>query len=256
MKRLILILATILFSLFTINAKCENNSEKKRRERMLLVAALITQPVFSAANCVSYMQPLNPLYALPDYWVRFKSDAKQYETLIRGNSTMDISCRYTGFLSATTQCLAIGGNTLCDMTVQRPAINTVNPSAVIISSGGGNDAIRLVGEDNITQAQIEASGKELVDQTRAEFPNAKIVWLTIHPTLNASLNAATTGINSAMSAYVNGLSNTCVVNTHALFGKAAGEMADVSQMLDEIHYNETMSFIIKDAVLAQCGVSI
>jgi len=257
MKKLCTILMLLIMTLFMINARCEDDSDKKRRERMLLAAWLITQPVYTPANCITYMQPLNPFYGLPDYYLRWKSDPTQYDVIIRGNSTMDISCRYDGFLSATTQCVAIGGNTLCDMTTQRASINTIDPSAVIISSGGGNDVIRLVsGEYGITETNVYDNGVELVNQTRAEFQNAKIVWLTIHPTKNAALNAATTSINANLSAYVNSLSNTCVVDMYALFGKSPGEAADNSQMLDDIHYTQAMSFIVKDAVYNQCGVSI
>jgi len=258
MLKRILILSIII--LFTIQARCHDSREDKREKQLqslLVWVWAINQPQFTISPCIEYMKPLNIAYGQSEYWPRFHNDNKQYNTIIRGNSTMDISCRYDNFLSDTTQCVAVGGNTLCDMETQRPAINTTNPYAIVISSGGGNDIIQMVtNERDITEAQIVNNGKYLIDQTRSEFPGAKIVFIPVHPTLESALNAVTPAINSNLEVYVNSLSNTCVVDIMGIFGKTAGDMADESQMLDSIHYNITMAFSVKSAIGNDCGVNL
>ena len=50
--------------------------------------------------------------------------------------------------------------------------------------------------------------------------------------------------------------NTCFVDPKSVFGKADGEAADSSQMIDEIHYNETMAFGIKTLAQNQCSITL
>ncbi|HNF17231.1 MAG TPA: hypothetical protein PK453_26475, partial [Leptospiraceae bacterium] len=53
------------------------------------------------SNCRNYSGKTNPLYPLPEYRPNFlQYRTVSYKNLIFGDSTMDISSRYTGFLSS------------------------------------------------------------------------------------------------------------------------------------------------------------
>ena len=233
--------------------------EVKKQQQIELISLILyasatkeNGAIIERSECRAYSGSANPLYPTSAYFTKFFTDQTDYEVVIRGDSTMDISSQYDWFLSPASQSVAVSGNTLCDMIEQVPAIKTVNPSAVIISTAGGNDLMHGIDLDLVIQ-----SGKLLIDQTRSKFPFSKIVMVGIHPTFVTFGNENKAYTNSAIRDYLlNTYPDTCWIDPLPIFGKAEGEPPDASQMLDSIHYNETISGLVKDSILSLCGVQI
>lgn len=206
-------------------------------------------PQYLASECTDWSEPLNSAYENDSNWGDFSRDYNQYTTVIIGDSTMDYSDNYDGFLTARVQSVAIGGNTFCDMLVQLPAINTVSPQHIVISSAGGNDILR-----GISRSNMYSAASLLLDELRNRFPDAQITVVDVHPTLLSSLNSEKEITNPAIKSDVEGRSNTCWIETAPIFGVTGSDPAPSGLMLDSIHYNSTVSFQIKDALISDCAV--
>lgn len=252
---------TILITMILISCNLDLTGEKEREEKKrketikaVLLYSFIQENGSGTTShrCRKDSGLPNILYPTADYYVKFKADLKQYKYIIRGNSTMDISCAYPGFYdTSTTQCVAVSGNKLCDILEQTPAINTIIPDAMILSAIGGNDLLA-----HFPNSYIKRTVKDLIDDTRSKWPNTKIVLVGTHPTLMDYANANKGEINNYAKNYLATMPNTCHIDPLPIFGKLEGEAADQTQMIDGIHYNEAMSFLIKDEILNKCGVAL
>src|SRR5262245_25167143 len=126
------ILLLILMLLFA----CQTKPKDGRETAYLLSALAIVN--YQNSNCRAWSGNPNQLYFDTSYSGKFIADTKQYTTIVIGDSTMDFSTRLSGYLSSTSQTVAVAGNTLCDMSEQLPSINTLNPSYILIATTGGN----------------------------------------------------------------------------------------------------------------------
>ena len=259
------ILATLLIPIFLSfcqHHESQNDKNKKMIKQLVelyvINMIIFNTPQYEDSACVSYSQPLNPAYIF--YWPALHANTTQYSHLIVGDSTMAISTIYAGYMGTGTGTVAIAGNTLCDMITQMPAINATSPSLIIVSTAGGNDLLR----QNISNANIINTGTLLIKRLHQKFPSAKLVVIGVHPTLvsYANANKATTnnGIQAALTAEYG--SQGCFVNPLVLFGVAEGAAANQTDMIqradgsyDTVHYNQAMSFSIKNKVQTDCSVS-
>jgi len=177
-------------------------------------------------------------------------DTREYQKLILGDSTMQITSlslmpTLTPFYNdSTTQLLAITGNKLCDMIYQLKFIKSSNPSTILISSAGGNDALVLK-DFKINGAEISKDdkimyiankGRELFSLVRAKFPNARIAFVALHPSLDDFANEIKGATNQMIGEYVKRDPNACWYDPIELFGVAEGEAARKEDMLDTAHY--------------------
>ena len=196
----------------------------------------------------------NAIYGTAGYWPVYNFVTTQYQNIIIGDSTMDISRNVAGWLDSTiTYAYPVSGNRFCDMIHQWvPQSRQKNVQVVIIATAGGND---LLQNENLTE--IINNGKILINKARAQWPNAKIVMIAIHPTqmANANVNKPTT--NNALKAYLNGMSNTCFYDPWPLFTGVTNDTmaAQSSDMIDSIHYNAAMAMKIKTALNTNCGIT-
>ncbi|MCE9597982.1 MAG: SGNH/GDSL hydrolase family protein [Spirochaetia bacterium] len=246
-RNVLIILASFLMGLGF--SRCDAS----REDGILALGA--AQETLQYSPCAEYSKPPNLAFLLPEYSARFQLDQTQYETILVGDSSMDLSSRYPGFLSATTQSVAVFGNTMCDMIMQLPAINTVAPLAIVVSSTGAND-LKYV--PRIATTQIVNTGALLVQNLRSRFPNAMLVMVAIHPRENEYVNVNKASVNSGVqSALRNSPGKGCFYDPLPLFGVAEGQPARSEDLLDDqTHYNQNMSFKIKAAVQEICKITI
>lgn len=238
--------------------KTSKKEELKRDLSIIAWLTWMTNPdAFDESPCTQIDPNPNPLYLQSPYYFTFVTNTTVSQNIIIGDSTVDISRTYSGWLNpTTTYSYAVSGNRLCGMNTEMRAIKiTTEPHFVLISTNGGNDAL----SGGFTNAQIQQNLVYLVDKIRARWVNTMIVLMLIHPTQLAGANAAKGAINTAAANYVNSLNNTCVYNPGPdplAFNKVEGQAADPSQMLDSIHYNQAMSFTIKSRLSAVCGLNL
>lgn len=263
MKKLLLSLAVLCFSFL---AACQSESPEHKRKKQLKQILVLLAADYVVRNQVQYEQSSCSEYSpapnigYPVYWPNFHNDVKQYNTVIIGDSTMDISSRYGGFLGTGTQSVAIGGNTACDVITQLPAINTASPSVIILSTNGGNDMMAGVSDSNVINTVTM-----LIKRLHQKYPSSKLVVVGVHPTLVAYGNAHKATVNTAVQNALNAeypASQRCYVNPLVLFGVVEGAAANSSDMLtdssgkvDSIHYNQAMSFAIKNKIQTDCSIT-
>lgn len=209
---------------------------------------------FDQPACLQYMGPVNAIFFGASYGPYYASVYQNHQTIILGDSTMDISSRYSGWLDpAKTMSYAASGNTSCDMSAEMRAIQgTVSPTSVLIAMNGGND----IAGQRATIAQSIQSNKDLIDKVHARWPWARIVVVGIHPTEVTYANQNKATVNSAVQAYLATIPNTCYYNPLPLFGVAEGQAAPTGLMLDAIHYNQSVSFALKSALFTNCGLAL
>lgn len=225
---------------------------------VLLYAA--AQPGIVWHDCrLTASLPRNPVYAT--YWLGFVNDNMLRPTplvSVRGDSTQDLANAIDGHFSVHTSNRAVSGNTACDKIEQLPSAPQRTQTAILISTYGGNDLL-----SGLTPAEAAHNVIDLFDQTRATWPDAKIVGLGTHPVRIASLAASgqicgAGGVNTLVRAHLATMTNVCDVDPYPLYGKTCGQMADESQLLpnDLIHPNEALTGAGKQAIKAQCGVEL
>lgn len=254
--------------LSVLQCSTQNTQEHKRKKFLAelleieLIQLLQANPnanPYQDSACTSYSQPLNALYLQPQYYPTFHADQTQYTNILGIDSTMAISSTYTGFYNASiTQNWAISGQTLCDALIELPSINTINPQVFIVSTNAGNDLLRT--NPIITISQIQETQILFVQAIHKKFPNTKLVVTGIHPTRVAYANANRAQVNLNMQ---NALaaeypsSYYCFYDPEPLFGVGPGQQANTGDMLpsDVVHYNQAMSFQIKNALQTNCGIT-
>lgn len=244
----------IFFFLFLTSCGVVTHEESPKKQRLRALTEWVNVAYwgsFDTPPCLEYLAPVNAAFF--KYQQGFLANTGG-QTIILGDSTMRISGTYSGWLDPSkTFNYAVEGNTSCDINAEMRAISPfVNPTTVLIATTGGND---LAGQ-RAANAQITQSVKDLIDKVRARWPGAKIDAVGIHPTQVSYANNNKAAVNSAVQSYLAGLSNTCFYNPLPLFGVAEGQAAPVLKMLDSIHYNETVSFQLKAALVTACGLTL
>jgi len=200
--------------------------------------------VYEQADCQLYYQ-LNPAYVAGGYAERFISDRNQYEVILVGNSTIDISHKYPGYYDPVrTQINATSGDTLCDYRSRvGKSINTTSPQVIITATVGGNDLLRAISNERIVE-----TFRDYHSYLSKRFTSTKLIYVEVHPTFVDRANANRKIISAQMRAHS---TDACWVDTDSCFSNPLLE----SQMLDSIHYDRVRAFCIKDLVKTQCGVS-
>lgn len=261
MKRSILIYG-ILLSVFSCNlsrddirkALGEKTDAQRRQEetRTIQAAGILVgwQILDYSVNCFNASD--NPAYtAGPQFFGTFNSEFRQFQNIVIGDSTMAFSDAFPGFIDhSRTYNYAVPGNTLCDMVRQWPAIHQNGPSFILVSTAGGNDLLRSVGDSDVIR-----NGTALADKIRAKWPGSFQCWIGVHPTLVAYANAHKAATNAAIKAHVLSLGFSAWVDPLPVFGVAEGSPANPTSLLpgDAVHYNATTAGNLKSAAQASCG---
>ncbi|MCR9142739.1 MAG: SGNH/GDSL hydrolase family protein [bacterium] len=207
------------------------------------------QPTLEAAACADEYPLSNSAYfSAARGWALDTGPAR---LVVLGDSTMDISTRYAGYLSADSRNRAISGNSICDVHQQLPAVQFFGLSEIFISTADGNGVLQGVS----TATSIRA-GEALIDRLRERWPLARITVVGIHPTLIAQANANKGAVNAGIKAYVDADGNACYLDPLPIFGVAEGAAASPAQMLDDVHYSFAMSWAIRQAAFDQCAVQL
>lgn len=224
-----------------------NSDERTKLEYLQLLLNAASAPgSLQPAYCITYSMPLNWLYFLPAYYYTSHADLKQYQTVIIGDSSMDYSSRYPGFMGVNTQSVAVQGNKVCDMVTQLPAINTVYPQNVVVSTMGGNDIFDGV-------PNIEESHRELFNALKERFPSARIIAIGIPPSKDAGMNSRRSAVNNSAIAVLQQVyqpSQFCYVDPEQVLGNPPNPYA----FLDDVHYSPVGAFAIKTLVQDVCGL--
>jgi hypothetical protein len=239
----------IIFILFLLFSCSNPDKEEQRNKKFALLALLYSQRPMPITDCRSWSGEQNQLYYSEQYSLKFANDYTQYKTIIIGDSTMDISTRFAGYLSGTSQSVAVSGNTLCDMREQLGVINTKNPEFILISSAGGNDLAKKTPPDKTIK-----SGELLLDSIKAKFPSAKITFVGVHPTFLDYANRNRGDTNKSIES-MTAQREGCYINPDSAFTIDASGYPSQSEMLDSIHYNQTTAFKIRSKIIS-CGVPL
>ncbi|MCB1176974.1 MAG: SGNH/GDSL hydrolase family protein [Leptospiraceae bacterium] len=245
----ILLNLIILFNL--LNCSSEKKEDPIINKQNILLAGLVyynSQNQNYNSECGSGYGKENSLFYKSGYYDTFVNYKTGTTNLVIGDSTMDISTRYDGYLSSVSKSIAVGGNTLCDMYIQFKKIDpTVNNT--VISTGGGNDLLQDIAFD-----RIEAVGRMLLERVNS-VRTGKMAVIGIHPTRVDSANANKGEVNKRIKAITESLSG-CFYDPAELFTLDSSGRASESDMLDSIHYNSTISFNIKDKIQIVCSISL
>lgn len=221
--------------------------EKDPVPDLIFLSLLMQQnpTIYDSAECQLFY-PLNPIYVSAGYAQRFMNDGKQYENVVLGNSTMDISRSFPGFHDPNrTQINAVGGDTLCDFRSRFPySIRTQSPENIVVSTAGGNDILR-----NIPLPRIVSTFEDFHSNLRSRFPSSKLSYIEVHPTFVDSANKVRKNLSSQLREISSG---SCWVNPDPCFSDPLKD----SEMLDAIHYNQSSAFCIRNLLKNQCEVEL
>lgn len=268
MRKIILILTTTLLLSFNCSAinnvlypKTTLREEAKKDLMIIALLTLLSQPQsLDYAECYSYrnMPGPNALYFTAPYYPTFFLNTSSYTNFVLGDSTMDISIRYTddpstvavndGFITPSrTYGYPVGGNTSCDIQAEFATIRAPEPQFILIATAGGND---IASATPVSNSDTIKSIQSLLHKTRDRFPHATIIVVGIHPTGLAYVNANKVFINNGTKNYVNNMTNAYFYDPLPLFGVAEGQASNPVDMLDSIHYAKNISFALKNALQA------
>lgn len=240
---------TLLFFILCLVC-CTAEKPKNRLSRNAVIALSAVSALNSYnADCRNYSGKTNPLYPLPDYRPRFlQYRTASYKNLVLGDSTMDISSRYAGFLSTDSVSIAVSGNTLCDMAEQYEDILPLTES-FFISTAGGNDLLK-----KISMERIENSANRLFSFLKKRTKGKGAV-AGIHPTRIDDANRDRAELNRRIQRLAESYS-FCFMSAENLIRLDADGKASEADMLDSIHYNENISFAVKSRLSSVCGISL
>ena len=228
--------------LFSCSQKKKPYYEKLIQDYMIMNVYMKIQPE-TCRN--SYGQP-NLLLNYNEYYEKI-FNRNTYNTLIFGDSTMDISVRYVGFLSSTSFSYAIGGNTACDVLEQLDIVNA-KTSYVVYSTNDGNGGLRSI--DNHT---IRVTNNQVIAKIKARLNPTKIVVILLHPTRLLKFDDNRKIINDN---FINDNQDVCNILPDELFTIENDGRASMDNMIDSIHYNKDISFGIKRLIKEKCGVEL
>lgn len=242
---------SILILLILLTLYCNTDERKKKEEENLKLLGLViaTNMNYQSQSCRSYYGESNYLFPHSQYYPTFSAKKTGFTNSIIGDSTMDISSSYTGWLSSTSVSYAVSGNTMCDMLEQ---FNTLNPSVnnAIIATNGGNDLLRKVPID-----RIDLTGKELINTINTK-KIGKLAVIGIHPTRVDYANNNRNDLNNRIKTYTESIGGCYVGGLDDLIPLDSEGRASQSYMLDSIHYNESVSNGVKSKLNSICGISL
>lgn len=222
---------------------CETRHDPNKKN--LLIAYLAIN--YQAENCRTYSGEANPVFT-GSYYANYITDQTQYNKIILGDSTMDIACKWTNYISTGTACFPVSGNTLCDMQEQLYALNSKNPSFVMVSTSGGNDLLRKISNENIIK-----SGKSLIDKVTEKFPNAIKLIILVHPTRVDYANTNRKITNAEIKSYAES-KGWKVENPDSVFTIESDGKASQNDLIDSIHPTQTTGFKIKNKIYSDFGL--
>lgn len=220
--------------------------DKKHHERLLndLMIVELYQRIKPMSCRDSYGQP-NTLLNFSEYYTKF-TNTNTYTNIILGDSTMDISTRYEGFLSSHSYSLAIGGNTACDVLEQLAIVN-VKTENVMYSTNDGNGGLRSIDINTIRK-----TNNDVINTIRTKFNPKVIVVILLHPTMLSNFEEKRITINNN---FIIDNTGVCYILPDNLFTLVNG-IATEKDMLDSIHYNKDVSFKIKELVKEKCNIEL
>lgn len=263
-----LIRSFLLFLLAIGLIHCQNPSNKNKDRDRLIQAGLILYLIQESRSAplddseCSNWSSVNR--AFERRYKQFLNDKGQYQNLILGDSTMDISGRYVGFFNPSiTQNLAVGGNSLCDIIRQFSVIQSQNPQNILVSTVGGIDLLQGI--------PLEKRGRSLellIEKIQNRFPNANISMVAVHPTQIPSVNQERGIHNNFLKnkafALLGGPPKICWLDPLPLFGDGTLSPSDPAPdqnmivlpdgTIDPVHYNKDMSFAIKEKLELDCNL--
>ena len=244
-------LITIILSILLILNCSQHKSNKKRNYSIAISYFFLNKPV--EPKCV--IDQYNPTYYASSYMSTYSIDKKRYTNVVIGDSSIDIPFRNGyAYNTSTTKLVAVSGNTLCDMYNQFDTSIPIENAPVnyILGTLGGNDYLRGISDSDILNNFKFAFGK-----IQERKPSGKIILIGVHPTLIDSINKRKDVNNKTIKDYaLSQNSNVCYIEPMDSTGKTAGQAADSSQMLDNIHMIVSLSSTIFDTIPSKCGVSL
>ena len=229
---------TVLFLIILSFCSVKKNSHKKE----ILIFSFLG---WQSQQCRNYYGTSNTLFFSDEYLNKYTLQTPLNLSII-GDSTMDISSRYSGWMSSSTVSFAVSGNTLCDMYEQNINLNKTYKN-VLIASNGGNDILRKIPNDIIIQ-----TFKQLSENIRK---TGSLTVIGIHPVRVDYANKQREYINSQIKIIVENIKG-CYIDPSSLFTLDSDGRTVQEQMLDSIHYNQTKSFEIKNLVKNNCNIQI
>lgn len=187
------------------------------------------------------VSPLAPTYATSI----FSGYPTTCETVIIGDSTMDIGRQATGFYDPSkTNNYGIGGNTACDMLTQMNYI-LCTPKNVMIASADGNGILRGV------SAEVSAQTIQKIIIRSKQKWDAKTILVGVHPIKLPDANKRKNDVNRLVKPLAD-----CYIDMVSLFGVGENDTPPDSVMVDQIHYKEPIYTNLKNTIFSNCGVSL
>ena len=237
MKKLILVLIILGLTF------CQQQKEKHPTKKDYFIALIILNTKNPNNSCVSNYGQLNPL--LSSYQTNeFINYSSTCDTVIIGDSTMDLSRQTSFYDKLKTSNYAISGNTACDYINQMEYLKC-NPKNVIIASADGNGILRGVS----TQTSIDTIN-QVVNRAKEKWNPNIIVVIGVHPILLVSANKSKNEVNKGVSQ----IKGICYINPLPIFGVGENDPPDTSYMIDQIHYKEPIYSKYKIQIENQCGL--
>jgi hypothetical protein len=231
----------LLFLLIFIN--CQEKPNNKNQDLLIGLTAVAYN--FSDDCLVDYKVLSSAYNSYLNVLPTFKEGSK---VVIIGDSTMDLSRPFNPW-SFFTDNRAISGNTACDFLYQSRSIG-VGYETAMIATMDGNGILRGV--------SLEASVrtlKKVVSYAKDSLKVSNVILLGVHPIRNENANIRKNAINGQMKAYAN-QNGYCFIDMVELFGKTELQMADESQMIDDIHYKDYFYPLIKSKIKSQCNIDV
>jgi hypothetical protein len=235
----------ILLALILIFVSCKHENKNKNEELIKHLIVLELYQRIQVKPCREYYGQPNSMLMFPEYYDKFMN-TNSFTNLVLGDSTMDISTRYTDYLSSNSYSLAIGGNTACDVLEQMSLI-AIKTDNVIFSTNDGNGGLR-----NVDVNKIRETNNEVVRSIKEKLKPKIIVVVLLHPTMLSKLESKRQVINAN---FINDNKDVCSILPDELFTLVNGLSTELD-MIDTIHYNQRISFGIKDLILKKCNVGL
>lgn len=230
--------------------KMKRARSRKKMRRLIAAFLLAGGQSIDPDPCME-QSGVNPLYLTPPYFPAFVLDYHPYSTVIIGDSTAAANAMVPGWMNREqTQSVAVPGNRLCHYIITfRKSIRTPVPQTVIVSTLGGNDL--LVG---LSPARILTLASRLRSLLRERFPEAHLIGVGIHPSLDRRANKLRTALNDGLRRIWENDEHGCFVDPESVFGVGPGAPARPDQMLpgDKIHYNEKMTLALHQRIVQKC----
>jgi hypothetical protein len=242
-------IVVLLIISVTFNSCTDNNRKKSEKQLKDLFSMLLVIEIYNRIQvkpCREYYGQPNSLLLFPEYYNKFLNSNK-YATLVMGDSTMDISTRYNGYLSVDSYSIAIGGNTACDVLEQLSLVS-MTADNIVYSTNDGNGGLRGVDIDIIRR-----TNNEVITAIKQKLKPSKIVVVLLHPTMLRNFDSKRKLVNKN---FVDDNPDVCSILPDQLFTLDSNGLPSSGDMIDSIHYSEKISFGIKQLIKDQCSINL